>query len=47
MRMSTLTGPEIVEANRRRYEALRAAGQDGAPEVLPPPAVLAGRPQSR
>lgn len=35
---------EIAEANRRRYEALRAAGQDAAPRALPPPTALDGAP---
>jgi hypothetical protein len=35
---------EIAEANRRRYEALRAAGQDAAPRALPPATVPDGAP---
>ena len=44
MRMSAPTRSEIAEANRRRYEALRAAGQDAAPKALPPATALDGAP---
>lgn len=43
----TLVGPirvEISEANRRRYEALRAAGQAATPKALPPATALDGAP---
>src|SRR5438552_5963481 len=39
-----MTTHEIAEANRRRYEELRAAGQDAAPKALPPPTALDGAP---
>jgi urea carboxylase-associated protein 2 len=42
--MATPARPEIAEANRRRYEALRAAGQDAAPKALPPATALDGAP---
>jgi hypothetical protein len=38
------TKAQIAEANRRRYEALRAAGQDAAPKALPPATALDGAP---
>ena len=34
----------VAEANRRRYEALRAAGQEAAPKALPPATALDGAP---
>jgi urea carboxylase-associated protein 2 len=37
--MSAMTKQEIAEANRRRYEDLRAAGQGTAPKALPPATV--------
>jgi uncharacterized protein len=33
---------EIVDANRRRYEELRAAGQEAKPKALPEPTALDG-----
>ena len=39
-----MTKQEIAEANRRRYEALRAAGQGDTPRALPPATVLDGVP---
>ena len=42
--MSTMTKQEIAEANRRRYEDLRAAGQGAAPKALPAATVLDGAP---
>lgn len=38
------TRQEIVEANRRRYEELRAAGQELTPKGLPAPTALDGAP---
>jgi urea carboxylase-associated protein 2 len=35
---------EIVEANRRRYEELRAAGQEAKPKALPGPTALDAAP---
>jgi uncharacterized protein YcgI (DUF1989 family) len=42
--MAKRTKPEISEANRRRYEELRAAGQEAAPKALPPATALDGAP---
>ena len=42
--MAGRTKAEISEANRRRYEALRAAGQEANPKTLPPPTTLGGAP---
>src|SRR5260221_12000853 len=42
--MVARTQAEISEANRRRYEELRAAGQEAAPKALPPPTALDGAP---
>lgn len=39
-----MTKQEIAEANRRRYEALRAAGQGAAPRALPPATPVDGAP---
>jgi urea carboxylase-associated protein 2 len=38
------TKAEISQANRRRYEALRAVGQDATPKALPPATALDGAP---
>jgi len=38
------TKHDMAEANRRRYEALRAAGQDLTPKSLPEPTALDGAP---
>jgi len=38
------TKPDIAEANRRRYEELRAAGQNLTPKGLPEPTALDGAP---
>lgn len=38
------TRQEIADANRRRYEALRVAGQEAAPKSLPPATALDGAP---
>ena len=38
------TKQEIAEANRRRYEELRAAGQELTPKGLPEPTALDGAP---
>jgi uncharacterized protein len=38
------TKREIAEANRRRYEELRAAGQEAAPKDRPKPTALDGAP---
>ncbi|MEA2809703.1 MAG: uncharacterized protein QOJ17_3844, partial [Rhodospirillaceae bacterium] len=38
------TKAEISEANRRRYEELRAAGQEATPKALPPATNLDGAP---
>ena len=38
------TKAEISEANRRRYEELRAAGQEATPKALPPATALDGAP---
>src|SRR5215471_3856906 len=40
----TKTRQEIAEANRRRYEELRAAGQELTPKGLPEPTALDGAP---
>jgi urea carboxylase-associated protein 2 len=42
--MAALSRQEIAEANRRRYEELRAAGQADTPRALPPPTALDGAP---
>jgi urea carboxylase-associated protein 2 len=42
--MTATTRQEIAEANRRRYEELRAAGQGATPKALPPPTELDGAP---
>jgi uncharacterized protein len=42
----TQSRQEIAEANRRRYEQLRAAGQDLTPKGLPEPTALDGAPIS-
>lgn len=42
--MAGSTKAEISEANRRRYEELRAAGQEAAPRALPPTTALDGAP---
>jgi len=42
--MSAMTKQEIAEANRRRYEDLRAAGQGAAPKALPAATALDGAP---
>jgi urea carboxylase-associated protein 2 len=42
--MSTMTKQQIADANRRRYEDLRAAGQGAAPNTLPAATVLDGAP---
>ena len=42
--MTARTKQEIAEANRRRYEELRAAGQELAPKRLPEPTALDGAP---
>jgi urea carboxylase-associated protein 2 len=42
--MTAPTKAEIAETNRRRYEALRAAGQDAAPKALPPATALDSAP---
>ena len=34
---------EIAEANRRRYEELRAAGQEATPKGLPDPTAATAR----
>jgi urea carboxylase-associated protein 2 len=39
-----MTRVEIAEANRRRYEELRAAGQGESARALPPPTALDGAP---
>jgi urea carboxylase-associated protein 2 len=39
-----MTRAEIAEANRRRYEELRAAGQGETTKALPPPTALDGAP---
>ena len=39
-----MTRTEVAEANRRRYEALRAAGQGERAKALPPPTALGGAP---
>jgi urea carboxylase-associated protein 2 len=41
-----VTRAEIAEANRRRYEALRAAGQGESARALPPATALDGAPIS-
>ena len=38
------TKAEISAANRRRYEELRAAGQEATPKALPPATALDGAP---
>ena len=40
------TRQEIAEANRRRYEELRSAGQELTPKGLPEPTALDGAPIS-
>jgi urea carboxylase-associated protein 2 len=42
--MTAQSKQEIAEANRRRYEELRAAGQELAPKRLPEPTALDGAP---
>ncbi|WP_213774534.1 urea amidolyase associated protein UAAP1 [Bradyrhizobium sp. dw_78] len=42
--MTAQTKQEIAEANRRRYEELRAAGQELTPKGLPEPTPLDGAP---
>src|SRR5882724_6744093 len=42
--MSTETKREMSEANRRRYEELRAAGQEATPKGLPEATALDGAP---
>jgi hypothetical protein len=42
--MTGTTKAEIAEANRRRYEELRAAGQEATPQTLPPATALDGAP---
>jgi urea carboxylase-associated protein 2 len=42
--MSAATSQEIAEANRRRYEELRAAGQDATLKALPDPTAHDGAP---
>ena len=42
--MVTRTKAEISEANRRRYEDLRAAGQEATPKALPQATALDGAP---
>ena len=42
--MVTATKQEIAAANRRRYEALRAAGQEATPKALPQATALDGAP---
>ena len=42
--MAALSRQEIAAANRRRYDELRAAGQDVAPKALPPPTALDAAP---
>jgi len=42
--MSAMTKQEVAEANRRRYEDLRAAGQGAAPRALPAATALDGAP---
>jgi urea carboxylase-associated protein 2 len=42
--MAALSRQEIAEANRRRYEELRAAGQGATPRALPPPTAPDGAP---
>jgi uncharacterized protein len=42
--MVTRTKAEISQANRRRYEDLRAAGQEATPKALPPATALDGAP---
>ena len=39
-----MTKQEIAEANRRRYEELRAAGQGATPKALPVATALDGAP---
>jgi len=39
-----MTKAEIAEANRRRYEEMRAAGQGATPRALPPATALDGAP---
>ena len=39
-----MTKSEIADANRRRYEEMRAAGQGATPKVLPPATALGGAP---
>jgi urea carboxylase-associated protein 2 len=42
--MAAPSRQQIADANRRRYEELRAAGQEATPEGLPPPTGLDGAP---
>ena len=42
--MTALTKQQIAEANRRRYEELRAAGRELAPKRLPEPTALGSAP---
>jgi hypothetical protein len=42
--MAALSRQEIAQANRRRYDELRAAGQDATPKALPLPTALDGAP---
>ena len=42
--MSAATSQEIAEANRRRYEELRAAGQGATLKALPAPTARDGAP---
>jgi uncharacterized protein YcgI (DUF1989 family) len=39
-----MTKREVAEANRRRYEELRAAGQGATPKALPAATALDGAP---
>jgi len=42
--MSVVMKHEVIEANRRRYEELRAAGQEATPKGLPEPTALDAAP---
>ena len=42
--MTAATSQEIAEANRRRYEELRAAGQGATLKALPDPTARDGAP---
>ena len=42
--MTDHTKAQMAEANRRRYEELRAAGQELTPKGLPEPTALEGAP---